>query len=71
MKIFTQLTPREKEILVLLAKGYANAEISSELHISIYTVQNHVSNLLQKLDVRNRSAASAIYWQRMSEQSKK
>lgn len=49
------LTPREQEVLQLIAEGYKNKEIASILHISIKTVQSHRSNLMQKLDLHNRS----------------
>ncbi|HWR32446.1 MAG TPA: response regulator transcription factor [Chitinophagaceae bacterium] len=47
------LTQREKEILVLVVKGYSNQEIADELHISIPTVKTHRSNILFKCDVKN------------------
>src|SRR5690349_11465731 len=49
-----QLTPREREVLRLLARGYAYKEIGSELFISIKTVETHVSNVLRKLQMSNR-----------------
>lgn len=48
-----QLTPREKEILLLIRQGYLSKEISYKLNISIYTVNNHRKNLLAKLDADN------------------
>jgi two-component system response regulator NreC len=48
------LTPREQEVLQLIAEGYKNKEIASILNISIKTVQSHRSNLMQKLDLHNR-----------------
>lgn len=47
------LTQREKEILMLVVKGYSNQEIADELHISIPTVKTHRSNILFKCDVKN------------------
>jgi DNA-binding NarL/FixJ family response regulator len=49
-----QLTPREKEVLRLLARGYAYKEIASELFISIKTVETHASNVLRKLQLSSR-----------------
>ena len=53
----TDLTGREKEILELMAQGYTNKEISQELYISEKTVKNHVSNVLRKMDVTDRTQA--------------
>ncbi|UMZ75043.1 response regulator [Natranaerofaba carboxydovora] len=52
-----ELTTREKEILELMAKGYTNKKISKNLYISEKTVKNHVSNVLRKLDVSDRTQA--------------
>jgi len=49
-----QLTPREREVLRLLARGYAYKEIAAELYISIKTVETHASNVLRKLQLSNR-----------------
>jgi NarL family two-component system response regulator LiaR len=48
-------TIREKEVLLLIADGKANKEIADELHISIKTVKTHVSNLLMKCDLEDRT----------------
>ena len=48
------LTNREREVLRLLARGYAYKEIAKELFISIKTVETHVSNVLRKLQMSNR-----------------
>jgi two-component system, NarL family, response regulator LiaR len=53
------LTPREAEIAELLAKGRSNAEIAKALELSLFTVKNHVSNILMKLHVRSRTEAAA------------
>jgi two-component system response regulator NreC len=47
------LTDREKEILQLLAEGKSNKEIASMLNLSVYTVETHRSNLMQKLGLHN------------------
>ena len=49
-----QLTPRENEVLKLVAKGYTYKEIGDKLFISTKTVQNHVQNILTKLQLRKR-----------------
>ena len=48
------LTPRETEVLKLVAKGYTYREIAEQLFVSIKTVQNHVQNILTKLQLRKR-----------------
>ncbi len=48
------LTPRENEVLRLVAKGYTYREIAGKLFISVKTVQNHVQNILSKLQLRKR-----------------
>ncbi|PIC70015.1 DNA-binding response regulator [Sporosarcina sp. P2] len=51
------LTDRELEVLLLLAKGKSNQEIADELFIALKTVKTHVSNLLSKLEVQDRTQA--------------
>lgn len=51
------LTSREREIFELLIKNYDTEEIADKLHISSKTVRNHISNVIQKLDVKGRSQA--------------
>jgi predicted ATPase/DNA-binding CsgD family transcriptional regulator len=53
------LTPRERDVLPLLAAGYTNREIAGELFISDKTASVHVSRILSKLGVRNRAEAAA------------
>jgi DNA-binding NarL/FixJ family response regulator len=57
-----QLSPREKEILALVAKGRANKEIGSQLHITPGTVRIHLSHIYEKLHVRCRTEAAAKYF---------
>jgi two-component system, NarL family, nitrate/nitrite response regulator NarL len=54
------LSPREIEILGLLATGRHNDDIAEQLSISPFTVRNHISNLLRKLHVDNRTQAAAL-----------
>ena len=49
-----RLTPKEREVLTLMLRRYTNAEISSELYISLYTAKNHVSSILRKLGLKSR-----------------
>ncbi len=53
------ITPREREILALIAAGKANKEIASQLEVSEDTVKRHVSHILEKLDVNDRAQATA------------
>ncbi|MFC5985975.1 response regulator [Marinicrinis lubricantis] len=55
-----EFTPREKEVLLLIAEGKSNKDISEELHISIKTVKTHVSNLLMKCGLEDRTQL-AVY----------
>lgn len=52
------LTEREKQILILVAKGMSNKEIARNLGLSLQTVKTHVSRILQKLKVRSRAEAT-------------
>lgn len=52
-----ELTAREMEILLLMTQGKTNQEIADELFIALKTVKTHVSNLLSKLDVQDRTQA--------------
>jgi DNA-binding NarL/FixJ family response regulator len=53
-------TPRETDVLRLLGEGLTNAEIAARLFISVKTAGNHVSNILMKLGLRNRSQVAAL-----------
>ena len=52
------LSAREKEVLRLIATGYSNREIAEQLYISENTVKNHVSNILYRLELRDRTQAA-------------
>ena len=54
------LTPREAEVLALVARGLTNREIAAALVISVKTASVHVSHILRKLDAPNRREAAAI-----------
>jgi DNA-binding NarL/FixJ family response regulator len=54
------LTPREADVLALLARGYTNREIATTLVISVKTASVHVSHILHKLDAPSRREAAAI-----------
>jgi DNA-binding NarL/FixJ family response regulator len=54
------LSEREQEILVMLAQGVPNKEIAGKLHLAEGTVKNHVSNILGKLQVQNRTQAADL-----------
>ncbi|WP_181833831.1 LuxR C-terminal-related transcriptional regulator [Acidipropionibacterium virtanenii] len=49
-----RLSPREREVMRLIARGYAYKEVAKELFISVKTVETHVSNVLRKLQLSNR-----------------
>jgi DNA-binding NarL/FixJ family response regulator len=53
-----ELTPREKEVLRLIATGATNKEIAQQLYISEGTVKNHVTNILNRLNLRDRTQAA-------------
>jgi DNA-binding NarL/FixJ family response regulator len=56
-RAFPELTEREEEVLSLLAEGKNNQQIARRLYLSIKTVRNHVSNILLKLQVADRTQA--------------
>ncbi|MFD1466328.1 response regulator [Lapidilactobacillus mulanensis] len=59
-QLYEDLTAREREVLLLIAQGKSNKEIADELFITLKTVKTHVSNILAKLQVEDRTQA-AIY----------
>ena len=58
---FADLTERELDVLQEVARGLSNKQIASQLHISEETVKVHIRNLLRKLHVRSRVAATVLY----------
>jgi NarL family two-component system response regulator LiaR len=61
-EIYTELTDREMDVLKLIAKGYSNNQIAGELVISENTVKGHVSNILSKLHLADRTQAAVYAW---------
>lgn len=61
MNRFSDLTPREREVLSLIGQGYSNQRIAEHLIIECGTVKNHVHNILKKLNASNRREAAAVY----------
>lgn len=57
--VLPKLSDREKEILERITKGKSNTEISKELYLSAFTVKNYVSKILEKLEVKDRTEATA------------
>jgi len=60
---YTELTEREMEVLKLIAKGQSNSVIAESLVISVNTVKGHVSNILSKLHLADRTQAAVYAWQ--------
>jgi DNA-binding NarL/FixJ family response regulator len=62
--LFTELTERELDVLRLIAKGMTNSQIAESLVISENTVKGHVSNILSKLHLADRTQVAVYAWQR-------
>src|SRR5438067_4981207 len=60
--LFTELSDRELDVLRLIADGLSNAEIADKLFISEKTVKGHVSNILSKLHMMDRTQAAVLAW---------
>lgn len=58
-RAYSELTPRELEVLELISEGLTNQEIANRLYIEVGTVKNHVHSILKKLDVGSREDAAA------------
>lgn len=56
-----KLSPKEHDVLTLIACGFTDKEVALKLNISIRTVQSHLSSILLKLNARNRVNAVVVY----------
>ncbi len=59
-QVFAELTRREMEVLELLSRGMRNREIAASLYLSEKTVKNHISSILAKLQVNDRTEAALL-----------
>jgi DNA-binding NarL/FixJ family response regulator len=62
-QVLDAITPREREVLVLVARGRSNGEIAADLHMSAATAKTHVSRLLGKLGARDRAQLVVIAYE--------
>ncbi len=65
--VLAELTPREQEILQLIAQGASNREIAQSLYLAEKTVRNHVTNILSRLGLRDRTQAAIVALQQQWE----
>jgi DNA-binding NarL/FixJ family response regulator len=59
----SQLTPREREVLILVAQGMSNTEVAAELGLREVTVRTHLARVMAKLEVQEKSQAVAVAYQ--------
>lgn len=57
------LTDREKDVLLLVTRGYTNKEIAQELFLTEFTIKSHLLNIFKKLNVKNRTKATLVAMQ--------
>lgn len=60
--LFPQLTEREREVVALIAEGLDNREVAEVAYMGEGTVRNHISSILAKLHLRNRTQIAVAYW---------
>lgn len=60
---FEPLTPREQDVVAMVAKGLTNDEVAAALHVTLSTVKTHLANSQRKLGARNRVEVAARAWQ--------
>ena len=60
--LFPQLTDREREVVELIAEGLDNREVAAAAYMGEGTVRNHISSILAKLRLRNRTQIAVAYW---------
>jgi len=59
----SELTERELEVIALVAQGYTNLEIATQLCMSALTVKTHLDHISQKIGIRRRTQLAGLYWQ--------
>ena len=64
--LFSGLTPREREVAALVARGHGNREIAAELVVSEATVKDHVHNILRKSGLKTRAAVAGAWQGRLA-----
>jgi DNA-binding NarL/FixJ family response regulator len=62
------LTPRQQELVCLIAQGLTNREIAQRLGLSVFTVKHHVSHILSKLGVKSRTQVAFLVGQHQNNQ---
>lgn len=63
-RLFPELTPREEEILAVLAGGGSNQDVADKLSLTLSTVKTHVHRILTKIEANGRLAAAVAYQKR-------